>query len=115
MGGMIVISICAIAIIAMFSTKQTAERNKIFNSYEQWAISHPYEAQRVMNESISYREFLTLVTGKDHGEGSYVVNYIPREDGNYEFCLKSEEQKSSSSYRYSSETQKVEYDKTCNV
>lgn len=83
--------------------------DKTFKDFEQWSLIHPYEAHQMSTSTVTYNDFARAIHGEDAGDKAGRVTYIPKDNGQYEFCLSSD----ITSYRYSSETQESVKDKTC--
>lgn len=110
----IVITIGLVTAVMMFFIMKPSYFDVPFQKFEQWSISHPYEAEHFRNNPVSYQDFVQTVTGETVGNNKKdkIVTYIEKDNGNYEFCIDSDN-RYDSKFRWSSETQKSVRDPTC--
>ena len=87
------------------------------STFEHWSVEHPDQMQRIINEGIDYKELSVMVTGK---EANYrllnsAVEYLPQDGGHYDLCIDRKGTYETIPYRYSSATNTLEEDVTCDL
>lgn len=111
---MIIIGLVSAVMMSFMAHASNSAKNSIFNQFEQWAISHPYEAEQMKTNPVRYQDFVQKITGEEasNSRSTKTVTYIERENGHYDFCVASQDNRGQT-YRWSSETQKSTNDETC--
>lgn len=98
--------------IAFATAGPADEFERTFGQFEQWSVSQPVSSTKIMDNQLSYREVSYLITGEYDDSIDAMVNYVPFQDGNYKFCIHTND-KSKTFYKYSSETEDVIEDENC--